>query len=137
MLQTWQPLPSPADEDELLDKWQRLRGYRGEVLRALEELRSAGQIGSPLQAAVRVHCSGEKYELLTSLGDDLRFVFICSQTEVVNDATDALFCSPLPHDKCERCWHVRSDVGRDPGHPGLCGRCLSNLFAEGEARAFA
>ena len=137
MLQTWQALPEPADEEELLDKWQRLRGYRGEVMRALEELRSSGKIGSPLQAAVSVHCSGEKYAILESLADDLRFVFICSHAEVVSDATDALVCSPLPHSKCERCWHVRDDVGSDPTHPGLCGRCLSNLFGQGEARACA
>ena len=106
-------------------------------MRALEELRSSGKIGSPLQAAVSVHCSGEKYAILESLADDLRFVFICSHAEVVRDATDALVCSPLPHNKCERCWHVRDDVGSDPTHPGLCGRCLNNLFGEGEARACA
>jgi isoleucyl-tRNA synthetase len=43
----------------------------------------------------------------------------------------------LAHEKCERCWHVRADVGADPAHPGLCGRCVSNLHGEGEPRAFA
>jgi isoleucyl-tRNA synthetase len=39
--------------------------------------------------------------------------------------------------KCERCWHWRGDVGSDPAHPGLCGRCVANLFGAGEPRAFA
>ena len=137
MLHTWQPLPAPPCESELLDKWRKIRGYRGEVLRALEELRIEGRIGSPLQAEVRVHCDGEKYEILASLGDDLRFVLICSQTAVVRDAEDKLCCAPLPHAKCERCWHVRADVGSHPDHPGLCGRCLDNLQGPGERRAFA
>jgi isoleucyl-tRNA synthetase len=137
MLQTWQPLPAPAAEDELLEKWRKIRSYRAEVMRALEELRIAGRIGSSLQAAVSLHCDGEKYELLASLGDDLRFVLICSQTNVIRDASDELRCSPLPHAKCERCWHVRADVGANPDHPGLCGRCIDNLHGEGETRAFA
>jgi isoleucyl-tRNA synthetase len=137
MLHTWQPLPAPAGEGELLEKWGKIRTYRGEVMRALEELRSAGRIGSPLQAAVQLHCDGEKHALLASLGDDLRFVLICSQAAVVRDPVDQLLCTALTHAKCERCWHVRADVGKHPEHPGLCGRCIDNLYAEGEARAFA
>ena len=67
----------------LLDKWSKIRVYRAEVTRALEELRVAGQIGSSLQAEVRIHADGEKYEILESLGDDLRFVLICSTASVV------------------------------------------------------
>jgi isoleucyl-tRNA synthetase len=39
--------------------------------------------------------------------------------------------------KCERCWHYRSDVGHDPAHAGLCGRCTSNLLGAGEVRRVA
>ena len=35
---------------------------------------------------------------------------------------------PSAAPKCERCWHYRADVGIDPAHPTLCGRCTSNLF---------
>jgi isoleucyl-tRNA synthetase len=41
------------------------------------------------------------------------------------------------HAKCERCWHYREDVGADPAHPQLCGRCVGNLFGDGEARQHA
>ena len=137
MLHTWQPLPAPASEGELLEKWQKIRTYRAEVMRALEELRIAGSIGSPLQAEVSLYCDGEKHEILSSLGDDLRFVLICSQTRVIRDANDRLLCAPLTHAKCERCWHLRPDVGVHPDHPGLCCRCIENLYGEGETRAFA
>jgi lipoprotein signal peptidase len=33
--------------------------------------------------------------------------------------------------KCERCWHWRDDVGQDPAHPTICGRCDSNLHGAG------
>jgi isoleucyl-tRNA synthetase len=137
MLHTWQVLPALPDEAALLDKWTRLRTYRAEVTRALEELRIAGRIGSSLQAEVTLHTSGEKYALLESLGDDLRFVLLCSKTRLVRGAEEKIECAPLPYAKCERCWHVREDVGADPAHPDLCGRCVSNLYGEGEARACA
>ena len=137
MLQTWQPLPAPANEGALLDKWSRIRGYRAEVTRALEELRVAGKIGSSLQAEVLIHTDGDKYEALASLGDDLRFVLICSKATLLRAAEEKLVVSALPHGKCERCWHVREDVGANTEHPELCGRCINNLFGEGETRAFA
>ena len=39
--------------------------------------------------------------------------------------------------KCERCWHWRADVGHDAAHPTLCGRCVSNLYGDGEVRSHA
>ena len=39
--------------------------------------------------------------------------------------------------KCERCWHWRADVGHDPAHPTICGRCTTNLYGAGEARSVA
>ena len=137
MLQTWQALPAPGNEGLLLDKWNRIRGYRAEVTRALEALRVEGKIGSSLQAEVTIHADGEKYDTLASLGDDLRFVLICSKATLIRSAEDQLVTSALPHAKCERCWHVREDVGADAEHPELCGRCISNLYGEGETRAFA
>ena len=26
--------------------------------------------------------------------------------------------------KCERCWHWETDVGSNPEHPTICGRCV-------------
>ncbi|HZX31268.1 MAG TPA: isoleucine--tRNA ligase [Rhodocyclaceae bacterium] len=137
MLHLWHDLPKPAAEAALLDKWGKLRGYRTEVTKALEELRVAGQIGSSLQAEVELHCDGEKFDLLSSLGEDLRFVLICSKATVVKTGTEKLVAQPSPHTKCERCWHVREDVGTNAEHPTLCGRCASNLYGEGEARQHA
>ncbi len=137
MLETWQALPAVADEAALLDKWTKIRGYRADVTRALEELRVAGKIGSSLQAEVLIHADGEKYDILASLADDLRFVLICSKASLVRNADEKLECSALSHAKCERCWHVREDVGADTNHPEICGRCVSNLHGEGESRACA
>jgi len=137
MFQLWHELPAQAGEGELLAKWTLIRSARADVTKALEAQREAGKIGAALQAAVEIRCNGDKFDALTALGDDLKFVFICSSTAVVRDETEQVVATPLDHAKCERCWHVREDVGAAADHPGLCGRCVSNLHGAGEARRCA
>jgi isoleucyl-tRNA synthetase len=81
--------------------------------------------------------SGADYEALASLGDDLRFVLITSAASVAPGEPLSVRVSASANAKCERCWHYRSDVGANPEHPALCGRCEANLFGAGESRAFA
>ncbi len=133
-------LPEVPGAAALLATWQTLRGIRSEVQKLLENHRAAGEIGSSLQAEVEIAASGEKLKLLQSLGDDLRFVLITSRASVTaaaGEAEEAIRTAPSRHPKCERCWHWRADVGADPKHPGICGRCVQNLYGPGEPRAFA
>jgi isoleucyl-tRNA synthetase len=137
-LAVWHDPPRQDDEDRLLARWSRLRELRGLATKRIEELRAGGQVGSSLQAEVSFLADGDDYDLLASLGDDLRFVTITSAARVEqNPGETRVEVGALGHDKCERCWHVRPDVNADPAHPGLCGRCVSNLFGEGERRDFA
>ena len=111
---------------------------RNAVLKRLEEARERGEIGSSLEAEVVTEAPREIYEALASLGDDLRFVMITSSAKVrarrcARDRSRRRASNP----KCARCWHWRRDVGVDPAHPTLCGRCVANLFGDGEPRAFA
>jgi isoleucyl-tRNA synthetase len=138
--QVYYALPEVADSAALLSKFTALRELRAEVTKQLEEVRVAGGIGSSLQADVEIKASSDKYALLSSLGDDLKFIFITSQAKVLKVASEAeegVIVTPSSHQKCERCWHYRADVGVHADHPGLCGRCVSNLFGNGEARKFA
>jgi isoleucyl-tRNA synthetase len=66
------------EESALVTRWQAIRAVRAEVAKVLEELRSAGKIGSSLQAEVTLR-DADTYDLLASLGDDLKFVLICSK----------------------------------------------------------
>ena len=81
-----------------------------------------------------------KYKLLTTLGEDLKFVFITSQASVVEvpeEAAEEVVVAASTAPKCERCWHYRADVGSEAAHPTLCGRCSSNLYGSGEVRTVA
>ncbi|TAM20333.1 MAG: isoleucine--tRNA ligase [Candidimonas sp.] len=131
-------LPDPANAQALIDKWNRLREIRAQAMRQIEAVRTNGEIGSSLAAELDVYASGDDYHLLASLEDDLRFVFIVSRATLHEAPGDLrIAVSPSPHKKCERCWHHRADVGADPEHPEICGRCVDNLFGLGELRHHA
>ncbi len=123
--------------DELLAKWSRIREIRDGVNKDIETVRAAGQLGSSLQAVVSITANVADRALLESLGDDLKFVTITSQAGVVAGDELAVTVSPSTAPKCDRCWHYRDDVGHDPAHPTICGRCTDNLFGAGEVRTVA
>jgi isoleucyl-tRNA synthetase len=138
--QTAWTFPEIADGAALLEKYALLRAVKTDVTKQLEEVRASGAIGSSLQAELTLKAAGAKYAALASLDDDLKFVFITSAAtvdEVADAAQETVAVTPSDAAKCERCWHYRRDVGHDPAHPGLCGRCTSNLFGHGEPRRFA
>ncbi|MGH8641460.1 MAG: isoleucine--tRNA ligase, partial [Burkholderiales bacterium] len=145
--QTWYEFQLPRDADRLRERWAKLRELRSDVLKQLEALRAGGKVGSSLQGEVELYANGESTGFLRSFADDLRFVFITSQARVKDGpAANAVGTAltgvsirvyPSPHPKCERCWHYREEVGRNTDHPGLCERCISNLFGPGEPRDHA
>jgi isoleucyl-tRNA synthetase len=138
---TWKDvLPPQEGEKELLARWARIRELRGIVVKALEDSRGAGLIGSSLQAEVLLDAAGDDLQLLRSLGDDLKYVLITSQAavrEVAEAQPPVVHVKASPYTKCERCWHWRRDVGIEPRHATICGRCVSNLEGPGEARFHA
>ena len=134
LLHTWHQFPDAGGD--LCERWDEIRVVRSEVQRDLEALRAAAKIGSALQAEVEIHAAGDRYPLLNSLGDDLRFVFNTSQAKVVH-GIQQIIVRPSEQRKCERCWHYRADVGHDPEHPEICGRCTANLYGSGEQRTHA
>ena len=147
-LTQWQTLPEGAAHD--ID-WPSLLNLKRDVSRELEKLREAQQIGAPLDAEVDVYCVPAEFERFNALGAELRFLLITSEatvhkvsaappeavpaTETVREGV-WLAVRPSSKPKCVRCWHHRADVGADPAHPEICGRCVVNLSAPGEERRF-
>jgi isoleucyl-tRNA synthetase len=104
---------------------------RDPVRKSIEALRADGKVGSSLQAEVQLLAEGRDHELLTSLGDELKYLLLTSAAGV-RPGSPAVNVEPSPHAKCERCWHYRPDVDSE----GLCGRCQSNLHGPGETRRY-
>ncbi|HET7794737.1 MAG TPA: class I tRNA ligase family protein, partial [Rhizobacter sp.] len=129
--------PFAAPDEALLAKWARIREVRDLANKEIEALRTAGQVGSSLQANLSITANPADHALLASLGDDLRFVTITSLARLLEGSDLAVSVAASAAQKCERCWHYRDDVGSDAAHPTICGRCTSNLYGAGESRKAA
>ncbi len=138
--QLYHVLPAVDGSDVLLAKYAGLREIRAAVAKQLEEVRSTGEIGSSLQAEVVIRATGERFLALASLDGELKNLLITSKatvTEVTDPADEVITVTSSANPKCERCWHYVADVGSHAEHPGLCTRCVTNLFGAGERRRFA
>jgi isoleucyl-tRNA synthetase len=147
-LNTWHSFPAGAERESAID-WPAFIALKADVARQLERLRTAGEIGAPLDAEVTIYAPEAEAQRFDALGDELRFLLITSQAKVV--ATDTpptdsvpsqaenvwIEVKPSTQPKCVRCWHLRPDVGSDPRHPELCARCVINIEGPGEERKFA
>jgi isoleucyl-tRNA synthetase len=124
------PTASEQGDDALLVNWERLFAIRDDVLRALEEARVAKQIGSSLEAKVKLAASGGAFELLQQYQNDLRYLFIVSQVELseaTENAAVSINISVADGAKCERCWNYSTRVGESERYPTVCERCVAAL----------
>lgn len=141
---------SQEDEPMGIDFWNRIITVRDAVSRELEKARNEKLIGSALAAEVDLYVTSEVKDTLNQLDDELRFVLITSEAHVhalSGKPTDAIQADEAGdiwikvtasnHNKCERCWHHRPDVGSISGHETICGRCVTNVDGNGEKRKYA
>jgi isoleucyl-tRNA synthetase len=129
--------------------WQQLMSVRAAVNKEMESQRAAGVLRGSLDASVSLYCSDALKKSLSALGDELRYVLITSEATLFPQEGAAaesastelpdlrVLVVPASADKCERCWHRRSEVGESPTHPTLCGRCIGNIDGDGEQREYA
>lgn len=147
-LEEWYELPGPIAVNR--ETWNQVIAVRDAVNRELEQLRIAGGIGGSLDAEVDIYCTPGIKTALDTMGDELRFVLITSYARVhdVDERGDEAVAAEIEglfiavaasgYEKCIRCWHHRKDVGSQPGHPQICGRCVENItHGQGESRKFA
>ncbi|WP_311971734.1 isoleucine--tRNA ligase [Pseudomonas baltica] len=163
----WQYLPGERNESVMLNTWyegltelpqgfemgreywERIMAVKVAVNKEMENLRAAKVIGGNLQAEVTLYGDEALSADLNKLGDELRFVLITSKAAVapfVQAPADAVV-TEVPGlklqvvksggVKCARCWHFREDVGVNPEHPEICGRCVDNISGAGEVRHYA
>lgn len=129
-----------GDED-----WKTIAKVKDEVNRKIEGMRKTAGIGSSLEAEVTLYVNNNLADCLEKLENELRFVLITSQAKVVRgqggDSSEleglSIEVIASVHQKCERCWHRREDLGVDDKHPELCGRCVENVDGNGEVRHYA
>ena len=150
--EVWQHLPGTSDsvhlelfpevdpsalDDELADRWERLRRLRSLVTRTAEAARVRKLIGHSLDAKVILHVDNRWEAFLGPYASDLPFLFIVSQVDLVPDgpagATDpdlsgvGVEVVRAEGRKCQRCWNYSPTVGQSTEHPDACARCVAHL----------
>jgi isoleucyl-tRNA synthetase len=123
--------------------WALIRQLRDVITPFLEMKRTAGVIGSSLDAKIYYRVDHpELAKILKENHSELPRVFIVSQLEWSESDREGMVESAftLPGSsiagkvwisvekadgsKCVRCWNYSLVVGTHPEHPGLCGKCL-------------
>ena len=130
--------------------WAELLEVRGEVNKVIEQARADKRIGGALEATVTLYADPELAAKLQALGNELRFVLLTSGAQVAdyalaNDEAQQseglkglkIALHKAEGEKCPRCWHYTTDVGQNPEHAEVCGRCYTNVAGDGEQREFA
>lgn len=128
-------MPKPMENlnSALEEKWDQLLEVRDDVLKALEEARRMKVIGHSLGASVHLYPNETTAELLRKF-PRLDELFIVSEVKIHLEAAPedavkfeniAVKVEQAAGEKCERCWIVTPEVGKDEAHPSICPRCAS------------
>ncbi len=136
-LSEFEPVREERLVPDLASRWEQLIAVRSEVSKVLEELRIGKQIGSSLEAKVRVaYQPGPLGDLIKQYEDDLPTIFIVSAVEIEQMPDDVPVSTELgitvtaqraDGNKCIRCWNYSVSVGENTEHPSLCARCVDQL----------
>ncbi|PWC16810.1 isoleucine--tRNA ligase [Brenneria corticis] len=128
--------------------WADILQVRSEVNKAIEQARNDKRIGGSLEASVTLYADADLAGKLNRLHQELHFALLTSKARVEryeNASVDAqatelpglkIALSKAEGHKCPRCWHYESDIGSNPDHPDICGRCATNVGGKGEERKF-
>ncbi len=109
------------DPDEI-GKWNWLKQWRETLLPELEKARQEKQIGKALDAKIEIVIP--RVQNQSSDRDLLRELLNVSELEIEVGDPISHSVSKADGQKCERCWHWETDVGSNPEHPTICGRCV-------------
>jgi isoleucyl-tRNA synthetase len=122
-LECWVAVPAAWRDHDLEAKFERLRSLRTLVNQAIEPLRRDKQLGSSLEAHVRLTLAAPMPGL-----DPAAFAELCIVASVAIEAgaQDAVTVVPSSDPRCARCWQHVPDVAPDTQ---LCGRCADAVAA--------
>ena len=131
----WPAIDPQWRSNAIEEQFAGLMELRPYVLKALEEKRRGGEIGSSLEARVIFETTSDRDETyLKSHSAIVHTIFIVSQVEVnrveeVNSPINEQYGKTSIRvekafgEKCSRCWNYKTDVGSESQHPALCASC--------------
>ena len=139
-LRTFPDIPAGWRDEALGRKWEKIRALRRVVTGALEIERREKRIGASLQAAPDVYVE-DKGTIDAMKGVDLPEIAITSGAKLIHAAPPegafmledvdgiGVVSKLADGEKCQRCWRVLPEVGKQASAPDLCERCADAFGA--------
>jgi isoleucyl-tRNA synthetase len=133
----WLEIPKDWQDEKIHQQFERLIRLRPHVLKALEDKRRSGDIGSSLEAKVVLETASAKdFAYLRGYEKILASTFIVSQVELkeIQEIGQGLSedfsktqikIQKADGQKCPRCWNYKIDIGINSEHPTLCAHCVA------------
>ena len=103
---TFVEIPKNWENNELSEKWEKLFKIKQEANVAIEAKRSNKEIGSSLEAEIKLAVNKKSFELLKNL--NLAEYFITSKAESILSESNEIKIEvkKATGKKCERCWKI-------------------------------
>ena len=103
---TFVDVPKTWENNELNEKWDQLFKIKQEANIAIEAKRSSKDIGSSLEAEVKLELDQKKFQLLENI--DLAEYLITSKAEkaISKDSKTNILVTKAKGNKCPRCWKI-------------------------------
>ena len=120
------------------DDWKIIFAVKDSVNQNIEKARGDSVIKGSLDAKIIISCNSEIYGALKKIDNELKFVFIASEVELIEDSNTKLSIDITNYNqkKCIRCWNKCESVGSHEDDPEICSRCCTNIYGDGEVRKF-
>ncbi len=120
-------------DKEFEEKWNNIHALREDVLKALEEKRTAGVIGKSLDAGLIIYADKDNFEKLSKYNELLQALAVSYVNLKPSDEGEGEFKGAVEGvsitvekaagEMCARCWCHAGSVGSDADYPHLCARC--------------
>jgi len=107
---------------EEIAQWNWLKNWREQILPVLEKARQVKSIGKALEAKIELVVPADQLQF--SDRELLRELVNVSALKISKGDAVSIQVAKADGQKCERCWHWETDIGQNPDHPTLCGRCV-------------
>ena len=138
-LADWPAASEEWFDSDLEERWSTLIAVRREVLKFIEQMRKAKELGNSLEARVELSVSDDSlHGLLESYLDQLPSLLIVSQVDLKRvdyalsgESTGieglSIRVGRAEGEKCARCWNYSPTVGENEEHQEICSRCVAVL----------
>ncbi len=99
-------IPENWNNFEINKNWSSLFSIKQKANIAIEEKRASKEIGSSLEAEIKLYLNKENFELLKDINLAEYFIVSKAEKELVDDTETKINVEKAQGKKCDRCWKI-------------------------------